>query len=367
MSASPAPVRLLVVGLGGIAVDQYLPQIAQMPDAKVVAVCDVRADWARRQADRFGIENVFTDVDEMLANAEADALVDLASIPAHFPVNLKALRRGLHLYSQKPLASTVEEVTTLIDEAARRNLHISASPIHMLRPEIREVRRLVRTGAIGKVSLARVRSSHGGPEYFQYRDHDPSWFHQDGAGPLLDMGVHGLTQITGILGPAKAVACLAGIAEPVRVVRSGAFDGKEIVTGVPDNHLITLDFGDACFAVVDSSFTVKAANGPSLEIFGTAGTVSMGAPGGDRPGGAPFDLYLDDAAKGVRGWTTPMYRMERARQAVGVVDLVGAIREGRPPVLTAAHARHVLEILNACPVAAREGRTVRLETTFDPA
>jgi len=134
-----SPVRLLVVGLGAIAVDQYLPQIAQMADAKVVAVCDVRPEWARRQADRFGIEHVFTDVDEMLASVEADALVDLASIPAHFEVNLKALRHGLHLYSQKPFASTVEEATILIDEAARHGLHISASPIHMLRPEIREV------------------------------------------------------------------------------------------------------------------------------------------------------------------------------------------------------------------------------------
>jgi predicted dehydrogenase len=181
------------------------------------------------------------------------------------------------------------------------------------------------------------------------------------------MGVHGLTQITGILGPAKAVSCHAGIAEPIRVVRSGAFDGKEIVTGVPDNYLITLDFGDACFAVVDSSYVVKAANGPSLEIFGSAGTVSIGGPGTDRQGGAPFDLYLDDAARGVRGWTQPMYRMARAQQAVGVTDLVAAIREGRSPILTGAHARHVLEIMNACPVAAQEGRTVHLETTFDPA
>jgi hypothetical protein len=227
----------------------------------------------------------------------------------------------------------------------------------MLRPEIREMKRLVGAGALGKISLARVRSSHGGPEYFQYRDHDPSWFHQEGAGPLLDMGVHGLTMITGILGPARAVSCLAGISEAVRPVRSGAFDGKEIHTGVPDNYLITLDFGNASFAVVDSSYCVKAANGPSMEIFGSKGSLSVGSPGGERAGGPPFEIYLDDAEHGVRGWMSPMTRLDRAKQAVGVEDLVGAIRDGREPVLTAAHARHVLEIMNACPVAARDGRT----------
>ncbi|NBT94632.1 MAG: gfo/Idh/MocA family oxidoreductase, partial [Chloroflexi bacterium] len=264
----------MIVGLGGIAVDQYLPQIAQMSGVEIVAVCDVRADWAATQASRFGVHHVFTDVDKLIAFAQAesvDALVDLASIPAHFSVNLAALKAGLHVYSQKPL--------------------------------------------------------------------------------------HGLTMITGILGPARAVSCLAGISEAVRTVRSGAFDGKEIHTGVPDNYLITLDFGNATFAVVDSSYCVKAANGPSMEIFGSKGSLSVGSPGGERAGGPPFEIYLDDAEHGVRGWMSPMTRLDRAKQAVGVEDLVGAIRDGREPVLTAAHARHVLEIMNACPVAARDGRT----------
>jgi predicted dehydrogenase len=160
------------------------------------------------------------------------------------------------------------------------------------------------------------------------------------------------------------VSCLAGISEAVRPVRSGAFDGKEIHTGVPDNYLITLDFGNASFAVVDSSYCVKAANGPSMEIFGSKGSLSVGSPGGERAGGPPFEIYLDDAEHGVRGWMSPMTRLDRAKQAVGVEDLVGAIRDGREPVLTAAHARHVLEIMNACPVAARDGRTVPLSTSF---
>src|SRR4029078_13196783 len=77
-------VRVALVGLGSIAVGQYLPQIAELPDAEVVAVCDVRPDWAAEQARRFGIARVFTDFDAMLADAPFDALVNTASIPAHF-------------------------------------------------------------------------------------------------------------------------------------------------------------------------------------------------------------------------------------------------------------------------------------------
>lgn len=361
---STEPIRLVIAGLGAIALNQYLPQIREMHGVEVVAACDPRSGWAERQCAQLGIPHAFTDVATMLAAVKADALVNLTSIPAHFSVNLAALQAGLHVYSQKPLAGSVAEASQLIDEAHARGLRISASPIHMLRPEIQEVRRLVDAGALGKVSLARVSASHGGPEYFQYRDHDPSWFHQPGAGALFDLGVHGLTTITGILGPAKSVSCLAGIAEPVRTVRSGAFDGKEITTEVPDNYLITLDFGHATFAVVDSSFCVKASNAPTLELFGTRGTVSMGRPGSDRGTSPTFDLYQDDAIHGIRGWVTPMLRISRAGQAVGVADLVASIREGRAPVLTPEHARHVLEIMEACPIAASEGRTLQMQTTF---
>lgn len=355
-------VRLAVVGLGAIATGQYLPQIMDMPRAELVAVCDVREGWAAGVAPRFGDPRAFSDFDQMLERAEFDALVDTASIPAHFPLNLKALRAGKHVYSQKPFASTVEEATILIDEAKRRGLKMSVSPIHMLRPELREVKRLIDAGALGKLSLVRCRSSHGGPEYFQYRDADPTWFHQQGAGPILDMGVHGLHQVTGLLGPAKSVTCLSGISEQVRITRSGAFDGLEIRPEVDDNTLIMLDFGQATFAVIDSSYTVKAAKGPNLEIFGSQGSILVERRGAE--GEAPFDLYRDDRALGVRGWISPQLRLQRVRQAVGVEDLIDAILRDRPPVLSPEHARHVIEIMNTCIKAAREGRTLPLHTTF---
>ncbi len=357
-----AKVRLGLVGLGSIAIGQYLPQIAEMASAEVVAVCDVREAWAREQAARFGIPGVFNDFDRMLEDAPFDALVNTASIPAHFPLNLKALQAGKHVYSQKPFASTVEEATILIEEAARRGLKMSVSPIHMLRPEIQEMRRLIQGGALGKVSLVRCRSSHGGPEYFQYRDADPTWFFQPGGGPLLDMGVHGLHQVTGLLGPAKSVTCLSGVSEAVRTVRSGAFDGKEIRTEVDDNTLIMLDFGQATFAVIDSSYCVKATQGPGLEVYGSAGTI-LGARRA-RPDEPPFELYRDDLHLGLRGWVSPILRLPRVRQAVGVEDLAGAILADRDPVLTPQHARHVIEIMNKCLPAARQGCTLPLETTF---
>jgi len=294
----------------------------------------------------------------MLGEADFEILADTASIQSHFEINLKALRAGKHLYSQKPFALTVDEASILIDEAERRNLKMSVSPIHMLRPEIREIKSLLERGVIGKVSLVRCRSSHGGPEYFQFRDVDPTWFYQPGAGPMYDMGVHGLHQVTGLLGPAKSFGCLSGISEKVRTVRSGAFDGHKIEPKVDDNTLLMLDFGDATFAVVDCSYCVKAAEDPYLEIYGSKGTITL------HRDERRLRIFMDDMDKGTRGWLDPIVHWPEFKQSYGVKDLMEAIEQNRPPVLSAEHARHVIEIMSKCYTAAAQGRTLALETTF---
>ena len=55
---------------------------------------------------------------------------------------------------------------------------------------------------------------------------------------------------------------------------------------------------------------------------------------------------------------------DQFEQSIGVKDLMEALEEDRELVLTAEHARHVVEILSNYKIAAREGRTVSLETTF---
>ena len=101
----------------------------------------------------------------------------------------------------------------------------------------------MQAGAIGQPCFARVRSSHGGPAAGNW-PLDPTWFYQEGSGPLLDMGVYGIHEITGILGPAKRVVAFSGITEQVRTVRGGPFKGKQIDVTADDNTLLMLDFGE---------------------------------------------------------------------------------------------------------------------------
>jgi predicted dehydrogenase len=230
---------------------------------------------------------------------------------------------------------------------------------------------LLAAGAIGKACFARVRSSHGGPAVGAW-PLDPTWFYQKGSGPLLDMGVYGIHDITGLLGPAKRVVAYSGITEPVRTVRGGPFKGKEIEVTEDDNTLMMLDFGESTFAVIDGTYNVNAAKSPQIEIFGRAGTLNLYNTQGNDPQ-APLELFRLDAAPGMDGWITPRapgrktaveLEWDRLHRALLVKHLAECVRDGAHPVPSAEHARHALEIMLKSIESARSGKVLDLETTF---
>jgi UDP-N-acetyl-2-amino-2-deoxyglucuronate dehydrogenase len=354
--------KVALVGCGTIAKGHYLLEIPRMENAELVAICDNVPSQLEYAAKTFNIAKAYASVDKMLDEVDCDVVVDTASIPSHFDINLKALQAGKHLYSQKPLATTVEGTTILIEAARARNLKISASPIHMLRGTIRRIKEMVASGVVGKVAFARLHSSHGGPEYYQRtRLTSPAWFYEPDAGPLLDLGVHGLHTITGILGPAKEVTCMSGISEKVRIPLGcgGDSEGKPFDVKIDDNTLLMLNFGNSTFAFLDSTYCIKAYEGPNLEIYGSRGTISS-----SREPQSIVRLFRALPDDGGPAWVDAEMPEERRFQSVGVEDLLNAIQEDRPTVLTPEHARHVVEIMNKCYVAAREKRTMPLETTF---
>lgn len=370
---STGPLRVGVLGAGTIATIGYgvLPNLSKISrKVDVVSIADPVLERARETAKTFAIGAAFASLDELLDGPETDAIVNLTPIPVHGETSIKILESGKHLVTEKPIATTMAEADRICELARTGERVVVCAPFNMLFPDRLAARRLIASGAIGKVAFARVRSSHGGPAAGVW-PLDPSWFYEKGSGPLFDMGVYGIHEITGILGPAKRVVAFAGVTEATRTVRGGPYRGMEIPVTADDNVLMMLDFGDATFAVVDGTFNVNAARGPKLEIFGRAGTINLsGAPyGGDGP---PLEIFQMDAVDGLRGWVTPSLLETNDRmnwvaglQRAAMVDhLADCVLGGLQPLLNAEHARHLLEIMLAAETSAATGSAVELTTTF---
>jgi len=341
-----------------------LPNLASIRHkVDVVAVADSTFDRVRSAAERFGIPAAFDGLDAMLEGADVDAVLNLTPIPAHGETSLRILAAGKHLSTEKPVATTMADADRMADLARENGLTVVCAPFNLLFPDRIEARRLIRAGAIGRVAFARVRSSHGGPAAGAWPA-DPTWFYQEGSGPLYDMGVYGIHEITGILGPARRVVAFSGITDPTRTVRDGPFRGTVIPVTADDNVLLMLDFGGSTFAVVDGTFNVNASRGPKVEIFGREGTINLsGAPyGGEGP---PLEIYRVETGQ----WQAPDLadagHLRALHRAVLVDHLADCVRDGVPPALSLDHARHVLEIMLMAQESARQGVAVPLTTTFD--
>ena len=366
------PLRAGILGVGTIATSPsgYLPGLMEMKEAvTIISVADPAIERAHTVAAQYNVPEVYASLEDMLQQSEIDLVINLTPIPVHGSTSLKILQAGKHLVVEKPIATTMEEADVLIELANNNDLKYVVAPPNMLQSKSIEAKQLIEAGAIGQPCFARVRSSHGGPAAGNW-PLDPTWFYQEGSGPLFDMGVYGIHTITGILGPAKRVVAFSGITEKVRTVRGGPFAGKKIEVTTDDNTLFMLDFGHSVFAVIDGTFNVNAAKSPQVEIFGRAGTINLNNERQD-PTAPPLEIFCLDAAPGIDGWITPRRRwnnadsqQQRYRRAILVKHLVDCIHEQKHPILSAEHARHALEIMLKAIESARSGQALDLKTTF---
>lgn len=356
-------IKVGVLGCGVIAESSYLPGIHGMENAELIAVCDLVPERAAGAASRWDVPQVYTDLDKFLADGDIQLVVNLTEIQAHYRTNMAILQAGKHVYTEKTMTVTAEEATQVINEAKMRGLKLGAAAATMLSSVNIKAKELIQSGAIGRLCYVTGRHSHFGAADFDGWTTDPTWFFKPGAGPMLDLGVYGLHTYTGIVGPVKKVACMSGISVPVRTVRSGPVAGKAIDVEIDDNSQILMDFGNATFGFLEATYCQKAARGPRTSFFGDEGVLTIN----DRGDAEPISLYRDERdSGGYRGWDQvelpdgPMWNLP-----AGVQHLIDCILDpSKTLVTTGEHARHVIELINKSYQAAREGRTLDMETTF---
>jgi predicted dehydrogenase len=372
--------RVGVIGVGVLALRGLLPHLSQddvRGRVRVEALCDPVVDRAEAAAARFGVPRVFADADEMLAEAPIDAVTVASPIGFHYAHCCAALQAGKHVHVSKTMTTTVREADELIALARERGLCLVASPGEVLRPQVGRARELIEEGAIGRLSWALCGAAFG--EYHEDEDErrdrsggapiDPAWyFRAPGGGPLYDMTVYALHQLTSVLGPAQAVVGLSGIRVPER-----EFLGARIPTEVDDNTILLLDFGAGLFAVAYGTAAGHHTDQFFAGLyFGTRGTIDglllngepFDFPGRELMGGAPASDRM--AQMHVLPHVVGAHRdIDESHVFEDVMQLVDWVLDGRPTPVTAEHARHVIDIIESGYRSARTGERQELTTSFE--
>ena len=156
----PRPIVLL--GAGGIVRDAHLPAYRRA-GFTVDSICDLDESRARGLADEYGIDTVFTSIEDAVAAAPSDAVFDVALVPDQFVAALEALPDGAAVLIQKPLGNTIGEATTLVELCHRKHLVAAVNTQLRFAPQIAGARDLIASGAIGELYDLEVRISVNTP------------------------------------------------------------------------------------------------------------------------------------------------------------------------------------------------------------
>ena len=363
-------IALGIVGCGDVAFRTYFPGLGPVvaDGSAAVAVCfDPVEERAKRAAALFPGAVPVTSLDALLQHPGLNAAVNLTPAPLHCEVTTALLNAGLDVFSEKPLAGSVEDGQELIALAKQKGKLLFCAPAVMATNRMRWLKRVIEAGKIGQPTLAVAQMANMGPSGWRQYTGDPAVFYTAGVGPLIDTGVYVLHAITGLLGPVKRVQAFGGIVIPKRTVLIERLLGTEIEVGTNDQMLIHLDFGNNVFAQILSSFAVPRTKMPALEVHGTGGTVSISVQEWYNANGSVDIFMRDESPLGIEDWQTvapPLASPHANLIGAGVPHFIGCLVGEEEPILTAEHACHVLDIMLAAAKAAASGETVSLETTF---
>src|ERR671913_1430729 len=103
-------VKLALLGCGDVAQRDYLPETYRLAGrAELVAVCGRTLERVRQVADQYEIPARYDDYRTMLTESDAEAVINLTPIQAHTETTLAALAAGKHAYSEKPVATSLDD------------------------------------------------------------------------------------------------------------------------------------------------------------------------------------------------------------------------------------------------------------------
>jgi len=346
-------IRVGQIGCGNVS-GSYLPHLTSQPFIEVVSVCDIILERAQKRAAQFKVPNVYPNIDEMLAGAPFDLLVNTTSMPSHFPVNKKALQAKRNVWSEKPIALEVKDGKELLELAKRNGVQFWGSPTCVTSPQFKFMADTIADGKIGRVTAGHGTYGHGGPGW-------SGWFYQKGGGSLYDLGVYNVTTFTGLFGPVKEVVGMTAVLNPTRKVE----DLGEVKVEADENTMLIMNHGRGLLSHVQTGFGYfdgerLAGEGRQLytiDVTGTKGTMHM--QGWDwGPGG------VDVAFQGEAVLQTFCKDPGKYNWVGGATYVAESLLTGKPGLITPEHALHVLEVMNACHQSQLTGRRINGETTF---
>jgi myo-inositol 2-dehydrogenase/D-chiro-inositol 1-dehydrogenase len=244
---------IAIAGVGRIGQLHARVITEQVPNARLTAVYDISADTAAAVANQFDVAAA-SDIDELLAAPDVDAIAICTATPTHGELIIKAAAAGKAVFCEKPISMSLAEVDAALAAIEAAGVPFMVGFNRRFDPGHASVQQAARSGALGKLTMARITSRDPAPPPIEYL--------KMSGGIWADMLIHDFDMANFIMG-----------APVVKVWAQGAalFDEQIAAIGDFDTVIAVLTHANGAITTIDGSRKAVYGYDQRVEAFGTSG------------------------------------------------------------------------------------------------
>lgn len=326
-----------IIGAGRIGKVHMQSITYNVPTAKVLGITDVFKDGLQELADKYGIEKVYADYKEMLADKDIDAVLVCSSTDTHADISIEAAKAGKHVFCEKPVDLTPEKVQAVIDAVAEAGVKLQVGFNRRFDHNFAHVRSLINEGKVGNLELIKITSRDPEPP--------PAEYAAVSGGMFLDMTIHDFDMARFLAGSdvTEVYASATCLVDPAI--------GE---AGDVDTAIINLKFENGALGVIDNSRRAAYGYDQRIEVFGSKGAAM-----------AANDTPTNVTVMNADGVTTdkPLYFfLERYMQSFRdeMVQFVDAVLNDKETPTTGVDGLNSILVALAAKKSVKEGRPVKI-------
>ena len=235
-----------------------------------------REDRLREIANKHGLDRWSTNLDAVLSDPLVDVYFDTQVTSAREESLARAIAAGKHVYTEKPVASTLDAALRLAAAARAAGITNGVVQDKLFLPGMIKLRRLIRSGFFGRLLSVRLEFGYWVFEGDVIAAQRPSWNYrkEDGGGIVLDMFPHWQYLLEDLFGPISALYARHATHVPQRWDESGT----QYEVTADDAAYALLEFESGVLASVNSSWAVRVNRRELVELHvdGTHGSAVAG-------------------------------------------------------------------------------------------
>lgn len=326
-----------IIGAGRIGKVHMQSITYNVPTAKVLGITDVFKDGLQELADKYGIEKVYDNYKEMLADKDIDAVLVCSSTDTHADISIEAAKAGKHVFCEKPVDLTPEKVQAVIDAVAEAGVKLQVGFNRRFDHNFAHVKNLINDGKVGNLELIKITSRDPEPP--------PAEYAAVSGGMFLDMTIHDFDMARFLAGSdvTEVYASATCLVDPAI--------GE---AGDVDTAIINLKFENGALGVIDNSRRAAYGYDQRIEVFGSLGAAM-----------ASNDTPTNVTIMNSDGVTTdkPLYFfLERYMQSFRdeMVQFVDAVLNDKPTPTTGNDGLNSILVALAAKKSVKEGRPVKI-------